>query len=223
MRYNLLLVGVGGQGIITLSEIIAMSALSRGIKAIVTQDRGLAQRGGTVKAHIRLGDVYAPMMPKYSAHALLSLEMTETLGFLDYVNKDTILVISTKKIAPKYSTTKRREELMLEHIEELLAPLKKNAFFVDAESKVREMGMPFGTNILMLGMLLGLDERLEAFIREDDIISTMKSRFKRYVEENVKIFNEGIKLGRKTKEIRGQFNLEFKRPFENLKNRLKSE
>lgn len=53
-------------------------------------DRGLAQRGGSVKAHIRLGEVYAPMIPRYTAQGILSLEIQETFGYVDYINEDTV-------------------------------------------------------------------------------------------------------------------------------------
>jgi len=194
MQYNLLLVGVGGQGIVTLSEIIAMSAVSRGIKAIVTQDRGLAQRGGTVKAHVRLGDVFSPLIPKGTVHALLSLEAIETLGFLNYINKDSILIINEKRIIPRNLLLKKGRGTTIEEIKQLLKPLK-NVYFINAESRIREIGLSMGTNILMLGLLLGLDDRIKPFIGKSDIISVMEKRLRRYIEENVKALNEGIRLG----------------------------
>jgi indolepyruvate ferredoxin oxidoreductase beta subunit len=195
MRYDLLLVGVGGQGIITISEILATAAISKGIKAIVTQDRGLAQRGGSVKAHVRLGNVYSPTIPKYSAHAIISLEMREILGYIDYINKDTILLISTKSINYKGVLVNEEEKLDKEEIKKLLNPIKNHILFVDVESKTKEMGMTKGANIYMLGIIFGLDAKIKKFITKDEIMSAIKKLLRNNIEANLELFNEGIRFG----------------------------
>jgi len=96
MIYNFLLIGIGGQGIITLSKILATAAMSKDLKVIVTYKKGLAQRGGSVGAQVRVGNVHSPLIPKYSANSLLSMDMNETFGYIDYINKDTILMINTR-------------------------------------------------------------------------------------------------------------------------------
>ena len=198
MRYDVLLAGVGGQGIITLSEILATAAISRNIKAIVTQDRGLAQRGGSVKAHVRMGDVYSPMIPKHAAHALLSLEMNESLGYIDYLNSSTVLVVSTKTISSGESR-KKPGGADKGKIEELGSLFGKNLLTVDSESETKARGSPRGANIFMLGILFGMDQRLVSFLFEKDVILAIKGVIKRNTEENVKIFKEGICYAHKRK------------------------
>ncbi len=100
MIYNFLLIGIGGQGIITLSKILATAAMSKDLKVIVTYKKGLAQRGGSVGAQVRVGDVYSPLIPKYSANSLLSI----LLWFLSFSNPKTIK-LSTSGKTPKLLKT----------------------------------------------------------------------------------------------------------------------
>ena len=195
MQYDVLLAGIGGQGIITLSEILATSAISRNLKAIVTQDRGLAQRGGSVKAHVRMGEVYSPMIPKHSAHALLSLEMNESFGYIDYLSSNTVLVISTKAI-PSGESEKKPDGENRDKIEELGSFFGKNYLIVDAESEAKGRGIPRGANLFMLGILFGIDQRLASFLFEKDVTLAIRSVMKQSTEENVKIFKEGIRYAR---------------------------
>ncbi|HEX9914765.1 MAG TPA: 2-oxoacid:acceptor oxidoreductase family protein, partial [Candidatus Bathyarchaeia archaeon] len=63
MKYNILLTGVGGQGLMLLSTIIGEACTMRGVKVVVQEQHGLAQRSGSISAHVRLGDAYSPMVP----------------------------------------------------------------------------------------------------------------------------------------------------------------
>jgi len=135
MVYNVLLLGTGGQGIITLSKILATAAMSKNLKVIVTQKKGLAQRGGSVVAQVRIGDVYSPLIPKYSANSLLSMDMNETFGYIDYINKDTILMINTKIINDDAFLSKKNK-VKKEKIKQLQESIKNNIFLIDAELKI---------------------------------------------------------------------------------------
>ena len=198
MKYNLLMAGVGGQGIITLSELVSTSALNKGIKVTATQDKGLAQRWGSVKAHVRLGDVYSPMIPKYAANAILSLEIAETLRYLDYINENTILVVDTKRIIPKDSMLEKEDTLSPLKVKKILSPYP-HVFFVNSESGTKE----FGTNIFMLGVLLGLDGRLKNFVTVDEMKETVKSMLRSHVSENLEVLERGASLGSELQDADG--------------------
>ena len=199
MRYDLLLCGVGGQGIITLSEIIATAAISRNLKTIVTQDRGLAQRGGSVKAHVRMGDVHSPMIPKGRAHALLSLEMEETLGYADYLNPDTIIAASTTVIPGALNPQDNEREGSGQEVNprQLIRRLGGKALIVDAEASAAEVGVPRAANIFLLGVVFGMDSRIAEVIEPDQLIASIKSIIRRKPEENVAVFQSGMKHGAK--------------------------
>lgn len=100
--YNLLTVGVGGQGVISASNILAWAALRDNYKVRTAETHGMAQRGGSVSAYLRFGDmVEGPLIPKGSVSAILSFELVESLRNVSYANEETRFVVSTtKQISP---------------------------------------------------------------------------------------------------------------------------
>jgi len=191
MIYNFLLIGIGGQGIITLSKILATAAMAKDLKVIVTYKKGLAQRGGSVGAQVRIGDVHSPLIPKYSANSLLSMDMNETFGYIDYTNKDTILIINTKTINENAFLPKK-DKVKKEEIKQLQKSIKNNIFLIDAELKAIQGGMSKAANLYLLGVLFGLDNRINSFIKKDDIISSIKKTLMKNTELNIGLFNKGI-------------------------------
>lgn len=195
MIYNILLLGTGGQGIITLSKILATAAMSKNLKVIVTQKKGLAQRGGSVGAQVRVGDVYSPLIPKHSANLLLSMDMNETFGYIDYINKDTILMINTE-IINNNAFLSKKNKVKKEEIKQLHKSIKNNIFLIDAELKAKQEGIDKAANLYLLGVLFGLDNRINSFIKKDDIISSIKKNIRKNTELNIELFNKGIDFGK---------------------------
>lgn len=191
MIYNVLLLGTGGQGIITLSKILATAAMSKDLKVIVTYKKGLAQRGGSVVAQVRIGDVYSPLTPRYSAHSLLSMDIEETFGYIDYINKDTILVINTKAISDNAFLSKKDKVKKVE-IKQLHESINNNIFLIDAELKAKQEGMDKAANLYLLGVLFGLDNRINSFFTKDDIVYSIKKNLRKNTELNIELFNKGI-------------------------------
>jgi len=191
MIYNFLLIGIGGQGIITLSKILATAAMSKNLKVIVTYKKGLAQRGGSVGARVRIGDVYSPLIPKYSANSLLSMDMNETFGYIDYINKDTILVINTR-ITSDNTFSSKEDEVKKEKTKQLQKSIKNNIFLIDVELKVKQEGMGKAANLYLLGVLFGLDNRINSFFTKDDIVYSIKKNLRKNTELNIELFNKGI-------------------------------
>jgi len=195
MIYNVLLLGTGGQGIITLSKILATAAMSKNLKVIVTQKKGLAQRGGSVVAQVRIGDVYSPQIPKYSSHSLISMDINETFEYLDYINKNSILLINNKSINDAVLLSKK-DKIQQEEIEQLQGSMNDNIVFIDTKLKNKQKDKSKGANIYILGVLFGMDNRINSFIRKDDVISSIKKNLKRNTELNIELFNKGIDFGK---------------------------
>ena len=142
MIYNILLVGTGGQGVVTISNILADAALAKDLRIIVTQKKGLAQRGGSVVAQVRIGEVYSPQIPKFSADSLLSIDINETFKYIDYLNKDTTLIVNTKlNKNDDYSSLSEIEKNQKDKIEQFSKILGENLFLIDADQIVKEKGM----------------------------------------------------------------------------------
>ncbi|MCE4620912.1 MAG: indolepyruvate oxidoreductase subunit beta [Desulfurococcales archaeon] len=150
-RLNIIITGVGGQGIITLATLIARAALLSGTKALVAETHGLSQRGGSVEVHVRLGAVEAPLIPRGEADVLLGLELIETTRRLDYVKTNGVILTSDVIMKPALPGVKLpgRDEL----IEELQSANRILVVVVPATSMASEVGGLLFVNTMMLGAL----------------------------------------------------------------------
>ena len=120
--FNILIVGVGGQGIILASDILTLAAQYAGYDTKKSEIHGMSQRGGSVFSHIRFGEkVYSPVIPEGEVDILISLEEMETLRWLYYINENTKVFLLEEKIKPsnvKEYPTGIKEELM-NHIKDV--------------------------------------------------------------------------------------------------------
>jgi len=99
-QFNMVIVGTGGQGLITLLQVISEAALSEGKEIRTSELHGLSQRGGSVEVHIRFGkEIYSPMVAAGSADLILGLEAQESLKGIGFANKETNFLIN-KYIVP---------------------------------------------------------------------------------------------------------------------------
>ncbi|MDI6897928.1 indolepyruvate oxidoreductase subunit beta [Methanocella conradii] len=99
-RFDLLIVGVGGQGVILASDIIGKAAVLEGRPVRSAETHGMAQRGGAVENHVRIGCKYGSLIPAGGADCLLSMEPLEALRFARYLSPKGIAIINTEKIVP---------------------------------------------------------------------------------------------------------------------------
>ena len=91
-EFNILIGGVGGQGILLVSRILAAAAKESGLKVISGETHGLAQRMGSISVHLRFGaEVYGPLVPWGRADLILGLEPVETLRHVEYLSKEGVL------------------------------------------------------------------------------------------------------------------------------------
>jgi indolepyruvate ferredoxin oxidoreductase beta subunit len=97
--FNMIIAGVGGQGLITLTQILAEAAESEGLEIKTSELHGLSQRGGSVETHIRFGKkVWSPLVAAGTADLILSLEIQEALKVFPYSNKTTVFLVNKKYI-----------------------------------------------------------------------------------------------------------------------------
>lgn len=98
-NFNIVLAGVGGQGLITLTQIIAEAAKAESLEVRTSELHGLSQRGGSVETHVRFGKkVWSPLVAPAAADLILGLEVQEALRMLVYANKDTVFLVDKKHI-----------------------------------------------------------------------------------------------------------------------------
>lgn len=149
---NVLLVGVGGQGIILASEIIAEVALRAGLDARKSEVHGMSQRGGVVSSHVRFGPkVYSPLIEEGQAHVILAFEIMEALRWLHFLAADGQVLASTQKIVPPIATAG-----LAHYPPDPAADLRQRlpeAILVPAGEIARELGNDRLVNSIMLGRL----------------------------------------------------------------------
>ncbi len=146
MKTDIILAGVGGQGILSIAATIGMAALHKNLYLKQAEVHGMSQRGGAVQSNMRISDkeIASDLIPMGAADIILSVEPMESLRYLPYLKKDGWLVTNT---TPFINITNYPE------IEEVLAEVKKQKNYValDADKIASEIGSKRSSNIVMLG------------------------------------------------------------------------
>lgn len=183
---DIVIVGVGGQGVILISEIIGRAALKAGLAVRSAETHGMAQRGGSVINHTRLGCRYGPMVPEGGADILLALEPAEALRYGRYISKGGVVLLNTKPVLPTTVTT---GSFRYPELDEILKPLRSIArvISVDATELAESAGTSQASNIVMLGALSRFLP-----INESILLEAMREVIpKRYLDINLRAFELG--------------------------------
>lgn len=146
MTFDIVLAGVGGQGVLSLSGIIAAGALEAGLFVKQSEVHGMAQRGGAVTAHLRLSDrpIASDLVPLGAASLILSLEPLESLRYLEYLSADGAVVTATQPVA------NIADYPVLDDVLSAVRSLPR-ACLVDAATIARRTGLAQATNMVMAG------------------------------------------------------------------------
>ncbi len=156
MKRDIILAGVGGQGILSIATVIGEAALKEDLYLKQAEVHGMSQRGGDVQSNLRLSSepIYSDLIPKGGADIIISLEPMEALRYLPYLKSDGWIVSSCKPFVniPNYPDI----EQVLEHIKAV-----KNHVLLDVEVLAKEAGAPLqAANMVLLGAaipMLGID------------------------------------------------------------------
>lgn len=172
MCKNILLCGVGGQGTVLASKLLASAAMAKGIPVMSAETIGMAQRGGSVFSHLRMGEgLYSPMLAQGSAHLILGFEPAETVRMLSYLKPGGRVVVSARPMMPVTSALRESGYTGAEMLEYLKSQVPELTV-VDAEAACRDLGSQKVLNLVLLGAALesgALDfttEEIKAAIRE---------------------------------------------------------
>ena len=189
MNKNCLLCGVGGQGTVLASKLIAYAALDKGMFVRTTETIGMAQRGGSVVSHVRMGEeIFSPMIPKGQADVMIAFEPAEAVRNLSYLKEDGIAVVNMKAVKPVTATLNNAEYTGQEMIGYLKEHVK-NLILVDGEAICEEVGSAKVLNVTLLGAALAsnvFDLSLQDM--EKEIETQVKKQF---VEMNKKALAHG--------------------------------
>lgn len=190
---NLIVCGVGGQGNILISRMIARILTRNNYLMTIGETFGAAQRGGPVFSSLRISKkkYYGPLIPEGKAHVILSLEPMETLRTLNtYGNPQVITLTNFHPIYPVGVLSKRLSYPDLETIKYAIQGLSKRSSFIKATEMAIELGSPIASNIVMLGAFVGTNQ---IPLSQEDVEEEIRTTFpSSKVDLNLKALNMGI-------------------------------
>jgi indolepyruvate ferredoxin oxidoreductase beta subunit len=153
-KLDLLITGVGGQGAILASDIIGKAAVTAGIPIRAAETHGMAQRGGSVVNHIRVGNDYGSMIPKKGADLLLALEPMEAVRYLDFLKDGGVVIVNTQPIIPVTVTSGLTKYPEVPDILEFLSE-KYIVKAFNADELAYKAGSRLAMNVVMVGAVSG--------------------------------------------------------------------
>ena len=184
MKKDIILCGVGGQGILSIATIIGEAALKAGINLKQAEVHGMSQRGGDVQSNLRLSSepIHSDLIPQGSCDLIISMEPMEALRYLPYLSKEGVVITNNKPFVniPNYP---KEEELFAE-----LNALPK-IVQLDIEQIAKEAGNVRGANVVLLGMAAKYLEIVTPQQLREAIATIFSRKGEAVVEANLKAFD----------------------------------
>ena len=187
MKQDIILAGVGGQGILSIAYVIDNAALADGLAFKQAEVHGMAQRGGAVQSHMRLSDgtIWSDLIPKGEADMILSVEPLEAVRYFDFLRPDGIVITSS---------TPYRNISDYPDLDQVLEAVRKapRSVIVDSEKLAKEAGTVKAQNIVLLGAASSF-----LILKEKSLLGTIETLFRgrgpTVLEANLKAFELGKK------------------------------
>ncbi|NDW09253.1 indolepyruvate oxidoreductase subunit beta [Dysgonomonas sp. 520] len=191
MKLDIILSGVGGQGILSIAAIVGEASLSEGLHIKQAEVHGMSQRGGDVQSNLRISSspIYSDLIAKGTANAIISLEPMEALRYIPYLSKDGWIVANSTPFV---------NILAYPELGTVLDELRSfpNVILIDVDAIAKEAKNPRATNMVLLGaasVILGID----ANKLEDAIARIFGRKGENIVEMNKTAFRLGREAGEK--------------------------
>jgi indolepyruvate ferredoxin oxidoreductase beta subunit len=182
MKYDVILAGVGGQGVLSMASVIGRAAALEGLQVEQSEVHGMSQRGGAVVAHLRLSDqpIASPLVPRGTADLILSMEPVESLRYVAYLAPAGSLVTATSAVVNIGDYPE------MEHVLAQVRALP-HSVLVDAERLAYEAGDVLAVNTVMVGAAAHLLP-LKVESLEDSVRATFRPKGDRVAEVNLAAF-----------------------------------
>jgi len=178
MKTSIVLTGVGGQGVITATNILGKAAVNAGVKVYASEVHGMAQRGGSVYCTVRMGDVSSPLIASGTANVIVSTEPIEALRYIQYANKKSKVITDTNPVVP-FTVNVGGETYP--SLDDVYKDISSHAELItlDALQIAKDAGARITKNIVLLG---GLAETgllpFDSDILLETIFANVPSKFK---------------------------------------------
>lgn len=187
MKKDIILCGVGGQGILSIATVIGEAATRNGLCLKQAEVHGMSQRGGDVQSHLRLStdEIWSDLIPHASADLVISMEPMESLRYLAWLSASGTVVTSSKPFVniPDYPAA--------ELLQGELAALP-SVVSLDIEQIARDLSSPRSANMVLLGMAAPYIGILQVEQLRDAIITVFSRKGQAVVEANLKAFDAGV-------------------------------
>ena len=187
MKKDIILAGVGGQGILTIATIIGDAAAAAGVNLKQAEVHGMSQRGGDVQSNLRLSteEIYSDLIKQGAADMIISMEPMEALRYLPYLNAEGVVVTSSNvfKNIPNYPD----EEALMGELQAL-----PRVSVLPIEDLAKQNSMPKSANVVLLGMAAKYIEILSPEQLRESIKRVFASKGEKVVEMNCQAFGLGL-------------------------------
>lgn len=196
-EYNIVITGVGGQGVLTAANILGWAALHAGHKVRMGEVHGMSQRFGSVVSYVRFGeDVYGSMVPEGKGDVILSFEPVEALRYINYLKEGGMVVVNTKPIVPVQVSMGKARYPALEEIRKVVEEdFRAKWVGFNAEELAMKAGHVVTTNTVLIGALTQVPEFP---LDEDHVREVIRlSVPKKAVDMNMRAFDLGVEAAKK--------------------------
>jgi indolepyruvate ferredoxin oxidoreductase, beta subunit len=192
-EFNIVMCGVGGQGTVLASKIIAQTAIRNSINARVGETHGMSQRGGTVISHVRIGsEVHGALIPEAQGDCMLAFEPVESLRYMNYIRKGAYVVLNQHPIVPTSVNAGMATYPKFEEVKKELQRVTDKIISTDASKIATETGGIISLNMVILGMFSQIPT---CPFSADDLKKSIEELVKpKFVELNLKAFDKGTKV-----------------------------
>ncbi|MBI0584063.1 MAG: indolepyruvate ferredoxin oxidoreductase subunit beta [Methanomassiliicoccus sp.] len=195
MKYNIHLVGVGGQGVLLASTVLGNAAVGEGFEVAMSEVHGMAQRGGSVQCSVRMGqDVLSPLIPRGGADLLMGFEPVETCRSLTMINRDSYIVTNIDPVVPISVSAGQDVYPSIGEILDAIRSVNGNLFALDATALAVKAGKAITANSVLIGAISavkGFPLSRERML--DSLLEVVPSKAR---EINVKAFELGFESTR---------------------------
>lgn len=190
VKIDIVVSGLGGQGVMTLLQILAMAASKERIPVRTFEGTGITQRGGGVFGFVRLGEAWSPKIPVGEADAILSLELSEVLGVMRYLKPQGQLWANAEKIDGYYTKLLPDAYPDEKKIEALVKKWTPHSYFLPASRLAREAGFHQAVNMVMLGAFC----HRNAFLVLESITRAIEDANEKFASSNLEAFWKGYRF-----------------------------
>lgn len=188
MTKNVLICGVGGQGTVLAAKVLSQAALSKGKQVLSAETIGMAQRGGSVTSHVRIGkNAFSPLIPVGKADLIIAFEAAEAVRNISFLKKGGTVVVNDKIVQPTTASILGKSFDASDMLNYLKA-IKANVIRVDAEKISERLGNSKAVNMILLGAAAKT-----GVVLKEEILSALKSLVKpEFLTLNQKAVEEGF-------------------------------